>query len=123
MNALPILDPRVLDRLREWGGPELLGRMIELFLELGPDRLASLRAGLEEGDFDAVGGVAHSLKSSAGNLGAERLRVASARLEEVANTGDREQIEVEAAALEGEYTEVVVALKSVRSPAQQARNP
>jgi len=123
MNTLPILDPNVLDRLREWGGPELLGRMIELFLELGPDRLGSLRTGLAEGDFEAVGRVAHSLKSSAGNLGAERLRAASAGLEELTSEGDREQIEAGAALLEREYAEVIVALKSVHSPTQQARNP
>ena len=85
----PLVDPEALDRLRSWGGDALLGRMITLFEELAPERAEALEEGLARGDLERVERAAHSLKSSAGNLGAEELRRQAGRLEEAAATGDR----------------------------------
>lgn len=79
-----ILDPAALNRLREWGGDALLGRMVSLFLELGPERVGSLSGALADGDLEVLERTAHSLKSSAGNVGALRLSSDAARLETAA---------------------------------------
>ncbi|TVR62661.1 MAG: Hpt domain-containing protein [Gemmatimonadales bacterium] len=83
-GAPVILDPAALDRLREWGGDALLGRMVSLFLELGPERVGSLSGALSDGDLELLERTAHSLKSSSGNVGALRLSAAAAELESAA---------------------------------------
>lgn len=76
-----VLDPAALARLDRLGGERLVRRMVELFVELGEVRVAAAREGLASGDLDAVERAAHSLKSSAGNLGAGRLQAVAERVE------------------------------------------
>jgi len=82
------IDPKALARLEEWGGSKLVGQMIHLFLSTTPERMLQIRKGLEVGDILEVERGAHSLKSSAANLGAERLRELASDLEERAHRGD-----------------------------------
>jgi HPt (histidine-containing phosphotransfer) domain-containing protein len=91
MDTPEIVDQAALDRLVEWGGHKLLSQMLRLFLENSPVRFTAIREGLAEGgDLDEVHRGAHSLKSSAANLGAMRVSAIAARLETVADGGDRE---------------------------------
>lgn len=83
-----LLDPAAFVRLREWGGDELLHKMIDLFLENAPGRMAQIRAGMEGGDASEVEAGSHALKSSAGNLGAESLRRSAAALEAATEAED-----------------------------------
>ncbi len=73
-NRAVLLDPGAFVRLREWGGDVLVGKMVDLFLKNAPERHAEIRSGLDEGEAERVERGAHSLKSSAANMGAERLR-------------------------------------------------
>jgi HPt (histidine-containing phosphotransfer) domain-containing protein len=84
------LDPAALDRLLRIGGQEFLIEMIELFLEHAPQRVEAARTGFDEGDMSALYRAAHSLKSTAANLGARSLQDVAARLEESAATGETE---------------------------------
>ncbi|TVP57089.1 MAG: Hpt domain-containing protein [Gemmatimonadales bacterium] len=77
----PLLDPAAFVRLREWGGDELLRKMIELFIQNTPARMDQIRTGVTDGDADAIERGAHSLKSSCGNLGAEQTRALAQRME------------------------------------------
>lgn len=76
-----VLDPAALERLMRIGGQEFLVEMIELFLEHAPQRLAAARAAFDAGDITAVYRAAHSLKSTAGNLGARALQSVAERAE------------------------------------------
>lgn len=78
------LDPEALERLRRLGGNDLVRRMGELFLAVGEDRRAAARAGLESGDLESLERAAHSLKSSAGNMGAATLMERAGDLERAA---------------------------------------
>lgn len=84
----PTIDPEALDRLKEWGGEKLLSQMIRLFLESTPERVMQITEGLERGEVELVERGSHSLKSSAANLGAERLRELSAEVEDLAHRGE-----------------------------------
>jgi two-component system, sensor histidine kinase and response regulator len=84
----PTIDPEALDRLKEWGGEKLLSQMIRLFLESTPERVRQITEGLERGEIELVERGSHSLKSSAANLGAERLRELSAEVEDLAHRGE-----------------------------------
>ncbi len=88
----PILDRAAIDRLQEWGGTVLVGKMIQLFLDNTGDKMARIQSGISDREFeDSVQG-AHSLKSSAGNLGAQRLSRLAARIEASSGTGDAEAL-------------------------------
>ncbi len=50
--------------------PEIVGQLIELFVESTPPLLDELRAGAESGDSEAVRRAAHKLKGSCQNIGA-----------------------------------------------------
>ena len=48
----------------------ILDAFITMFLDDAPTKLAAIQAGSGEGDFEKIERAAHSLKGSAGNLGA-----------------------------------------------------
>ena len=56
--------------LSDQGDPELLIDLIQMYLQDSPNKLAEINAGLEAQDYERVERAAHSLKGSAGNLGA-----------------------------------------------------
>lgn len=84
MQTMDDLDQTVLSWLQKIGGPSLIRRMLDLFLEHTPKRLETARLGLQTGDFEAVERAAHSLKSSAGHLGIAVLQEAAENLEQAA---------------------------------------
>jgi HPt (histidine-containing phosphotransfer) domain-containing protein len=89
-GAPAALDEASLRALGELVGddPELVGSLVDVFLEEAPVRLAELRAGLDSGDAALLGRAAHTLKSNAMTFGALGLADLSARLELTARGGD-----------------------------------
>jgi len=106
----PTIDPEALARLREWGGERLLVQMIRLFVESTPERVRQIEEGLERGEIELVERGSHSLKSSAANLGAERLRELSAEVEDLAHRGDLRGAELLLAPLVEEHRKACEAL-------------
>jgi HPt (histidine-containing phosphotransfer) domain-containing protein len=105
------LDTLTLSRLEELGGAPLLLEIFHLILLHSPDQVAAARAGWESGNLKAVRQAAHSLRSSAGNVGALRLAAAARRLEELA-----------VATTPGEAASVLPALESLESEWTQVRS-
>lgn len=62
-----------LEELTVPGEPSLLLEITKLFLETAPEIIQAAKDGLEENDLLKVNRAVHSLKSSAGNIGALRL--------------------------------------------------
>jgi len=83
----PLFDAAALDRLKRFGGDTLLGKMIALFLEAAPVRIAAARAALARDEAADVELALHSLKSSSAQLGAVRMQRLSAQGEQQARTG------------------------------------
>lgn len=77
-----------LGRLEGWGGQKLVQEMIRLFLENAPGRMDQIRTVLEDGGVDQPERGAHSLKSSAANLGAEHVRRIADEIEVAASAGE-----------------------------------
>lgn len=77
------LDPVAFERLKRLGGVQLLREMIDLFLGHAPARLEAALAAGARGDIVGVNRAAHSLKSSAANLGARLVREQAEQLERV----------------------------------------
>jgi HPt (histidine-containing phosphotransfer) domain-containing protein len=84
MEPMPALDPAVVGRLAaRWGTP-FAHRMLAAFVEQCNTRCTAARQALAKGDNAGVGGAAHALRSSAGNVGAAWLAAAAQRLEAAA---------------------------------------
>lgn len=88
MSDTDIIDPAAHERLLEWGGSKLLREMVRLFLENSGERMQLIATGFAEADARKVEHGAHSLKSSAANVGAERVRGFAMEMEERASRGD-----------------------------------
>jgi signal transduction histidine kinase/CheY-like chemotaxis protein/HPt (histidine-containing phosphotransfer) domain-containing protein len=85
------LDEATLDRLRSLEDPESPGFVAEIlsdFLAGLDPYFKSIEVALGAADGEALRRAAHTLKGSAANVGAESIRQASLRLEEVAKSDD-----------------------------------
>lgn len=109
-----VLDPAALERLARIGGQSFLVEMIELFLEHAPQRLATARAAFDAGEITAVYRAAHSLKSTAGNLGARALQDIAEQAEGRASAGDVEALPPLLTEMEERYERVRAELESER---------
>lgn len=113
MSDSVVIDTDALGRLEEWGGEDLILKMLQLFLEHAPERMDQIRTGASDGALDVTERGAHSLKSSAGNLGARRLQSLAAEVEERAASGDGAGVRSMLPDLESAYTETETALGDV----------
>lgn len=114
MNELPLLDPSGIRRLHDWGGATLVDKLLQLFLANTPVRMDEARSGLAEGDIGQVEQACHSLKSSAGNLGAARLQALAAEMEEKAAAGESDALDQMMPRLESIHAETCASLERVR---------
>lgn len=87
MTEHPVIDPGALGMLERVGKRALVERMVGMFLINGPSRLDTASAAVGHGDRDGVERAAHSLRSSAGQIGALQLQECCARLEAGARGG------------------------------------
>jgi len=113
MSDPEILDPKAMERLREWGGDKLVSQMVELFLANSPARMDEIRSGLESGDAKETERGAHSLKSSSANLGATEVRRLALEMEGAASQGDLGAALELLSALEEAYLRTCTALEAV----------
>lgn len=113
MTDSQIIDPQALDRLREWGGDKLAGQMVRLFLKNSGTRMDQIRAGVDGSDLEETERGAHSLKSSAANIGAELLRTLATRMESSALEGDAEGARSLLPDLEAAYADAMEELERI----------
>lgn len=115
-EPVPGLDPTALARLESLGGPALVAQIFGLVLEQGPQRLVKAWEGHRTGDAGAIRLAAHSMCSSAGNIGASRLLGISRRVEDLAQAGETAGAEMAGALaeLEKEWQSVQATLEDWR---------
>jgi HPt (histidine-containing phosphotransfer) domain-containing protein len=87
-----VLDPAVVADLRRaqeaYGNPAFIEQLVALFREHAPRKMAALRAAAASRDAAGIEGVAHTLKTNCGMLGATRMADACGRLEAAAARAD-----------------------------------
>ncbi len=108
-----ILDPQALERLREWGGDKLAVQMVRLFLKNSGTRMDQIRNGVASEDFQESEWGAHSLKSSAANIGAEGLRTLATNVESAALEKDHGRLRELLPQIEESYSEVINRLEAL----------
>lgn len=118
MAASPVLDPDVIENLRQLtppGEPDVLKELLTLFLEDVPARIEKLRAAWQAGDAVAVQRAAHSIKGSAGNIGATELYGVCSRLDTQGRSGDLAPLPPMVASLDAEFARVTAAIHDLIS--------
>jgi HPt (histidine-containing phosphotransfer) domain-containing protein len=112
VNDTPFfIDPAAIARLERIGGVKLARDLIAMYVELGPQRISAFRSAVQAGDAAAVERATHTLKSTAGNLGAVQLQQTAQQMETMAAEGSIDN-EV-ARKLEAQYEQTVTALQKI----------
>lgn len=119
MSDLPLVDTAQIERLKEWGGAGLQRKMIDLFLTHAAERLDQIRDGLSESDADKAETGAHTLKSSAGNVGASRVQTFAQEAETMAEEKNLEALQGLLPKLEVAFEEACAALKEMAEGIQE----
>ena len=88
MSTTQNFDETALANISRVGGEDLVQRLIALFFENAPTRLNDARVGVRCGDLEAVKRAVHSLKSTAGQLGAVSLQIIAGDIEQFAENDD-----------------------------------
>lgn len=86
-----VVDERRLEELLEVVGAEnfrVIEDVLDVFERNAPAQIAAVQAAVRSGEGEAVAAAAHSLKSSAANLGVTRLRERADQIERQGRAGD-----------------------------------
>ncbi len=86
------LDRTALEKLRSLGGEVLVKKMIGLFESYARPLVKLAATDLAAGNLEGVERAAHSLKSSAGNVGAFKLKALAEEIEKLASENSAEPI-------------------------------
>jgi signal transduction histidine kinase/DNA-binding response OmpR family regulator/HPt (histidine-containing phosphotransfer) domain-containing protein len=116
-EAEPGLDPAALDNIRslqQAGKPDILGKVIDLYLSDCPGVMNRLREAIGSGDAKQVRQHAHRMKSGSANLGATRMAELCRELEVLGHRGDFGAAAVQLQRVEAEFRRVVVVLQAER---------
>ncbi len=84
------LNLELIEELRAFqilGEPDMIGEIVKILLDTAPVKITLLENHLQSDHIQAVGSVAHSLKSSALSLGAEQLGALCQAIETAAGEG------------------------------------
>ncbi len=109
------LDDGALKNLRDLGGDDFLGEVIDAFLADAPQLLATLRSSLEDESAEELRRAAHTLKSNGATLGAGRFAELCRTLEQRAKGGDLDGVPELVGRIEQEYRSLEEALTALRS--------
>ena len=104
-----------LRELQEPGEPEFVVELIDHFLGETPIRLASIGQAIAAGNAEGLNRLAHSLKSSCGNLGAMHMSSICATLEQAGADATLEHAGTALEAAYAEFERVTTALLAERN--------
>jgi CheY-like chemotaxis protein/HPt (histidine-containing phosphotransfer) domain-containing protein len=111
------LDDGALQNLRDLGGDDFLGEVIDAFLADAPELIATLRRSLAEHGNEELRRAAHTLKSNGATLGAESFSELCRTLEHSAKAGELEDAPKLIDAIEQEFRPLEEALTALRAGA------
>ena len=108
------LDTAALQRLKRLGGAAFVIKMIDLFVEYGGSKIAEARAAQTAANIEGVEQAVHSVKSSAGNVGARRVQQLAQEIETMTQKKPNEPLEGTIAELEQAFNDAKAELESSR---------
>jgi HPt (histidine-containing phosphotransfer) domain-containing protein len=111
--AIEPIDDSVLNalaQLQREGRPDIVNRVITLFLESAPALLKDLEQGAATGDTTLLHRASHTLKSASANVGAALLSARCRELEMLARSGSVADAAVRVETIVGDYQRAKAAL-------------
>ncbi len=108
-----VLDRQVLDQLSDLQSkedPELLTRVLTMYVVESPKAMAKLKQAVADGDAPEITRTAHSLKSTSANVGATTMSKLCADLQAAGKSADLDAVRALFATAEPEYDRVQTAL-------------
>jgi two-component system, sensor histidine kinase and response regulator len=119
---VPLDVPAGADNLIDWNelrerlcdDEELVGTIVDLFVEECPAWLAAVVDAVEAADLERIRASAHSLKGAAGNLSAHSLTAVAGRLESLCREGNLSECNAACAELSAECDRLLHALRQRR---------
>ncbi|MBL8396878.1 MAG: response regulator [Candidatus Accumulibacter sp.] len=113
-------DPSALETLRQAGGDALVTRIIDIFIEQTPRKIADMQAALSAGDAGKLAAGAHYLKSGSSNLGLTAFSKIAQALESMGKSATLATAAEEMQRLEAAFTQAVALMRAAtetkRSP-------
>ncbi|MDA1081961.1 MAG: Hpt domain-containing protein [Gemmatimonadetes bacterium] len=103
MTELPESAKPALDMLKSVGGDDMVAMLMRTFLQFADERVAKLAEESGQGRWEEVASIAHAIKSSARQLGANALSDACAVTEEAGRAGDGIQAAAGVTAIQVEF--------------------
>lgn len=94
-GELPVLDPTILNNLREIAGDmgdDMLARLFSIYRDNAPAAIKNLEDECNGGELTNIASAAHALKSMSGNIAAMRLAGICDELEQHASVGESENV-------------------------------
>ena len=113
-----ILDPKALEdiqRLQHPGKPDILEKVIGLYLHSAKELIDELRFSIDEGNAKRASAAAHSLISSSGNIGAAVITETCRQLESSALAGQMDRVRQAFPMLEEQFEQLELVLHAYHS--------
>ncbi|UYB51990.1 ATP-binding protein [Xanthomonas sp. AM6] len=114
-TPLPVLDIAVLDELRELAGSATTAQIVDLFLGDAPQLIQRMEQAAAIPQLEPLRAAAHTLKSSAANVGALALSAAASRIETGVRAHQLERPAVAVALVIAEFARARLALNGYRN--------
>jgi PAS domain S-box-containing protein len=114
----PALEAKVMAELRELLGdqaPQVLGELIDLYLQTAGSLLEEMRLAVQGQDENSLYKAAHTLKPGSHHLGAVSLAELCGELETIGRSGQLDEAAAKFAELEVEFGRVKIALEAEKS--------
>lgn len=119
MAGLKDIDNEAIERLRKLGGNKFVIELIDTFLQHVSQKMEEALTGEREGNPETIERAVHSIKSSAGNLGAQRLQDLAAQIEELAEDRQSKPIHPLMRELEKAFGRVKPLLEEIKKGAEE----
>ncbi len=114
MNPQDCIDVAALDRLRRLGQDKLVKQMIDIYFDYAPKMLRNALDGEQTGDCLAIEKAVHSLKSSAGHVGAGAVYDLARRLESLARAKEFDSVKPLLRELEAAFEQARLRLEELK---------
>ena len=117
-NTKAVIDESVLDnyrRIQQPGKPDIIKRLVDIYLGNSPDILRKIAEAARQGDMDRLWQSAHSLKSSSANIGATNFAALCEMVEEMGRKKQGDNLQELLGMLEKEYQRVSRELERLTS--------